>query len=82
MPRGGDGEPAPALGATLPALSTASALAVEVVITFLLLFVILQTVSRADAGALGAFAIGGPVALLPGLTRPTESHTPPPVRDG
>ena len=58
-----DGTPAE-LGATIPSLGTGSALAYEVVLTALLMFVVMAVATDTRAvGAAAAIAIGGTVAL-------------------
>lgn len=73
--------PDSALGATLPSVTTATAFAVEVLITGALVYAILRIVSRPGAVLNGiAWSVGGTVALLAFLAGPATGASMNPAR--
>lgn len=71
----------PTLGATLPSVSLAGAFALEVVLTFFLMFVILGvTTGVKEKGILAGVAIGGTVALAAAFGGPLTGASMNPAR--
>jgi aquaporin Z len=71
----------PTLGATLPSVTTAKAFAVEIVLTFLLMFVIIHVaVGAKERGLMAGVAVGGVVALAAMFAGPITGASMNPVR--